>query len=138
MTATFANAPTSNRVTASPLLRGVLMVDGVATAGTGALLIGFAGLLDELLGISAGLLVAAGAFFLLYGAAVLSVGARKAPRRAAVIGVLVGNLAYVLDSVVTLEAGWFGPTTLGAVGIGALAAVVAGFAAVELYAYRRA
>ncbi|PRX46722.1 hypothetical protein B0I33_107300 [Prauserella shujinwangii] len=119
-------------------LRLALRLDGVATTLTGAALLPLAGVLDTPLGLPASLLLGTGAFFVVFGVAVLALATRRHPPRAAVRAVIAVNVLWVLDSAVTVAAGWFAPTALGTAVIVTLAVVVAAGAALQALASRRA
>jgi hypothetical protein len=105
------------------LLRFALKLDGVASAAVGALAIPF----GEELGLPT---VPFGVFLLAYGAGVFYLGTR--PNATWVKIVILGNLLWVVDSVLTAEMGWFGVTTLGTWLVLAQAVAVAGFAALQV------
>jgi hypothetical protein len=105
------------------LLRFALKLDGVASAGLGALAIPF--------GAELGLpTIPLGLFLLAYGAGVFFLGTR--PNTTLVKLVVLGNLLWVLDSVLTAELGWFGITALGTWLVLAQAVGVAGFAVLQV------
>ncbi len=114
------------------LLRLALRLDAVVTGLNGAAYLAAAPLLDDLLGLSPGLLRGAGAFLLVFAAAVWAVSIR--PRPWAVETVVVSNLAWAVGSVVT---DLFTPTTVGAVWLVLQALVVAAFAVLQLAGLRR-
>lgn len=114
------------------LLRAALTLDAGVTAANGAAYLALAGPLHDLLGLSEGLLRGAGAFLLVYAAAVALLAARPAPARGPVLAVVSGNVAWALGSVVAAGAGLGDPTTAGAVWMVLQALVVAGFAAIGL------
>ncbi|MGY1848291.1 MULTISPECIES: hypothetical protein [unclassified Blastococcus] len=129
--------PAPSPLGAGDLLRPALRIDAVVTAANGAAYLLAAPLLDGPLGLPAGLLRGAGVFLLGYAAAVWLVAARRRPSTAAVEAVVGGNLLWAALSVVAVVAGWWSPTTLGAVWLVLQAAVVAGFAALQLLGLRR-
>jgi hypothetical protein len=120
------------------LLRTALTLDAGVTAANGAAYLALAGPLHELLGLSEGLLRGAGAFLLVYAAAVALLAARSRPARPAVLAIVAVNAVWALDSVVAAGAGWGDPTTAGTVWMVLQALVVAGFAALQLAGLRRA
>jgi hypothetical protein len=117
------------------LLRLALRLDAVVTGLNGAAYLAAAPLLDDLLGLSPGLLRGAGAFLLVFAAAVWAVSIR--PRPWAVETVVVSNLAWAVGSVVTVVTDLFTPTTVGAVWLVLQALVVAAFAVLQLAGLRR-
>ncbi|HEX6342009.1 hypothetical protein [Umezawaea sp.] len=110
-------------------LRFALKLDGVASAGLGALALPFSGEL----GLPA---IPLGVFLLAYGAGVFLLGTR--PHRTLVKVVVLGNLLWVVGSVLTAELGWFGITALGTWLVLAQAAAVAGFAVLQVLGLKRA
>ena len=119
------------------LLRTALRLDAGVTALNGAAYLALAGPLHDLLGFSEGLLRGAGAFLLVYAAAVTVLAAAQRPARGAVLAVIAGNLVWAVDSVVAAGAGWGDPTTAGTVWLILQALVVAGFAALQLAGLKR-
>lgn len=119
------------------LLRPALRLDAVVTGLNGAAYLAAAPLLDDLLGLSGGLLRGAGAFLLVYALAVWLVGAGRRISAAAVEAVVVANVLWVIGSVLAAVSGLGSPTTAGAVWLVLQAVVVAGFAAVQFAGLRR-
>lgn len=112
------------------ILRPALVVDAVVSAANGVVYLVAAGPVGELFGLSPSLLRGIAPFLLVWAAAVALVARR--PRRGAVTAIIVGNVIWVVDSLVVAAAGWGDPTTAGTVWIVLQAAVVAGFAALQL------
>ena len=119
------------------LLRLVLRLDAVVTGLNGAAYLAAAPLLDDVLGLSGGLLRGVGAFLLVYAFAVWLVGARPRISGAAVEAVVVANVVWAIGSVVAVVTGFGSPTALGAGWLVLQAVVVAGFAALQLAGLRR-
>lgn len=119
------------------LLRMALRLDAVVTALNGAAYLAAAPLLDDLLGLSTGLLHGVGAFLLVYAGAVWLVGAGPRISAAAVEAVVGANVLWAIGSVVVVLTDTVTPTTIGAVWLVLQAAVVAGFAALQLVGLRR-
>jgi hypothetical protein len=119
------------------LLRLALRLDAVVTGANGAAYLVAAPLLDDVLGLSAGLLRGIGVFLLVYGAAVWLVGTGPRISGAAVEAVVVANVLWAIGSVVAVVTGAGSPTTVGAVWLVLQAVVVAGFAALQLAGLRR-
>jgi hypothetical protein len=119
------------------LLRLALRLDAVVSGLNGAAYLVAAPLLDDVLGLSGSLLRGVGVFLLVYGAAVWLIGARPRISGAAVEAVVVGNVLWAVGSVVAVATGFGSPTTVGAVWLVLQAAVVAGFAALQLAGLRR-
>src|SRR5215213_7839828 len=123
-------APTPTR--SDSLLRLALRLDAVVTGLNGAAYLTAARVLDDLLGLSGGLLRGVGAFLLLYAGAVWFVGARTRISAAAVEAVVVANVLWAIGTVLAVATGFGSPTTVGAVWLVLQAVVVAGFAALQL------
>ena len=119
------------------LLRLALRLDAVVTGANGAAYLAAAPLLDDLLGLSPGLLRGVGAFLLVYAAAVWFVATRVRPSTPAVEAVVVLNALWAVGSVVVVLTDRFTPTTAGAVWLVLQALVVAAFAALQLAGLRR-
>ena len=129
---------TITRSSAPPdLLRLALRLDAAVTGLNGAAYLLAAPLLDDLLGLSAGLLRGIGAFLLAYAGAVWLVGARPRPRTAAVRTVIALNALWAVGSVVAVLTDAGTPTTVGAVWIVLQAVVVAAFAGLQAAGLRR-
>ncbi|WP_116452181.1 hypothetical protein [Blastococcus litoris] len=127
-------APPSTR--SDSLLRTALRLDAVVTGANGLAYLAAAPLLDDLLGLPGALLRGAGAFLLAYAVAVWLVGAGPRISRAAVEAVVAANGLWAIGSVVAVVTGAGSPTTVGAVWLVLQAAVVAGFAALQITALR--
>ncbi|WP_330182345.1 hypothetical protein OHB26_00975 [Nocardia sp. NBC_01503] len=134
MTASTATRP--RLIAGMSPLRRAYEADGIVTLASGILIAALSGVLDTALGLSTELLLGVGAFFILYAAGVLVIATRREiPRRPAAF-VAGLNAVWAVDSVITLEAGWLEPTTLGIAGILFIAAFTAAMAAVQTYALR--
>lgn len=120
------------------LLRLVLKLDAVVTAGNGLAYLALAGVLEDLLGYPPAAQYGVGAFLLVYGLAVLWTATRPVVSRAAAFAYAVVNIAWVVLSLVVLATGALSPTGIGKVWIVLQAVVVGGFAAAQLYALRKA
>ncbi|MGE0297958.1 hypothetical protein [Pseudonocardia sp.] len=124
------NAPTATAP--RTLLHLALLTDAVVTGLNGLAYLALAGPLQDLLGLPTGPMRAAGAFLLVFTAAVAFLGTRPRPPRGAVLAVVALNVAWVVGSL-AVDA----ETVLGQVWVVAQAVVVAAFAAVQAYALRR-
>lgn len=125
-------------ITATPkLLREAVQVDGFATLPSGILLAAFAGVLAEPLGVPTGVLLAAGLFFVAWGAGLLVLGYRPVINRRATIAVGVVNMVCAVDGFVVDVAGIGELTTLGSVLLTALSVVVLAIGALQVYAATR-
>ena len=120
------------------LLRFALMFDGVATGANGVIYLAGAPLLDGWLGLPAEMLMAVGAFLIVYAALVLRLATRPAMPRVAVVAVIAANVLWAVDSLIALAADWFTPTTAGQVLIAVQAVLVAGLAALQYVGLRQA
>ncbi|MDT9686064.1 hypothetical protein RND61_28925 [Streptomyces sp. TRM76323] len=112
------------------MLRRFLALDAVVTGANGLAYVAAPGPLGRLFGVDATLLLALGAFLVVYAAAVAGVASRRRPSTAAVTAVVDANALWAVLSVVALVA-WLEPSTAGAVWIPAQAVTVAGFAALQ-------
>ena len=108
----------------SPFLRNALLIDAVASGGTGLLMIAGAGLLEGLLGLPAALLRGAGLVLVPYVAFVVWTGTREPISGAAVWAIIVANAAWAVASVFLLI-GSLTPTLLGTIFVIGQALVVA-------------
>jgi hypothetical protein len=127
MTTTVASTPT--------LLREAIKFDGFATLPSGVLVAALAGVLADPLGISTGVLIGAGLFFIVWGAGVLYLGTRSVINRRAAVAVGIVNVVCAVDGVAVAMITDL--TTLGTIALLALSFAVAGIGAVQLFAARR-
>ena len=124
-------------LTASPLLRFALRLDGVASMVAGiATCAGFASL-SGVLGAPASGVLALGAFMLAYGAAMSWLSTRARIDQRLVWIVAVGNLIWAIASVPLAGSDWIAPTTFGLALILGQAVAVAGFAALQYLGLRQ-
>jgi hypothetical protein len=133
---TTRTAPAAPSTRAGGTLRLVLRLDAVVTGANGAAYLLAAPLLDGPLGLSTGLLRGVGAFLLVYAGAVWLVAARPRISGAAVEAVIGANALWAAGSVVAAVVGIGSLTGLGAGWLVLQAAVVAGFAALQVAALR--
>ncbi|MFC4856596.1 hypothetical protein [Actinophytocola glycyrrhizae] len=119
------------------LLRQAVLLDGFATLPSGVLVTALAWVLAEPVGIPAGVLLGAGLFFVVWGAAVLYLGFRPVIDRRAAIAVGIVNLVCGVDGLLVVVAGIGDLTTLGTVLLTALSVAVLGIGAVQLFAATR-
>ncbi|MGW3179772.1 hypothetical protein ACWDD9_10950 [Kitasatospora sp. NPDC001119] len=117
-------------------VRGALTLDALVTGGNGLAYLAFSGSLGELLGAGRTTLVEVGLLLLGYALAVGALAARRQPPGPGVRAVIGVNLAWVVLSLVAMEA-WLEPTTAGFVWIPVQAAAVALFAVLQFTALRR-
>jgi hypothetical protein len=135
---TTAAIPRVTTLSGDALVRAALGIDAAVSGLNGAVYLGAADVLDGPLGLPAGLLRGIGAFFLVWTAALAYTATRPRINRSAVVAVIVLNLLWVADSIALVALDWYDPTTGGAIWVVLQALVVAGFAALQAYALRRA
>lgn len=112
-------------------LQRALLLDAVASAAVGALLLVDADLLAPSFGLPAGLLRSGGWLMVPWVAVLgLALAAGRIGRFTAWC-IVETNLAWVAASVVLLAGGWYAPTALGTAFVLAQAAVVAAFAGLQ-------
>jgi hypothetical protein len=117
-------------------LRLALIADAAVSGATGLLAFAGAGILDTLLGLPTEVLRYAGLSLIPYAAIVAYVGTLPDVSRAAVWAVVAYNALWSIDSVALLVSGYVAPTALGYAFVIFQAAVVAGFAALQVVALR--
>lgn len=135
MTSTAPRPHTLDLLGVDPL-RTALRLDAVVTGANGAAYLAAAPLLTDLLGVPSGVLRGLDAFLLAYAAGVWLVGARPAISAGATQVVVGANLLWAAGSVAAVLTGRFDLTPAGTVWVVLQAAVVAGFAALQLAALR--
>ena len=122
--------------TPSPLLRQALLADAVTSGACGLLmLLGAGGL--SFLGLPEALLRAAGAVLLPYAAVLGWLGTRDMVPRMAVWAVILGNVVWVVDSLLLLVTGWVEPTRAGTTFVILQAVAVGMYAELQLIGLRR-
>jgi hypothetical protein len=119
------------------LLRLVLKLDAVVTAGNGLAYLALAGVLHDLLGYPTSVQYGVGAFLLVYGLAVLWTATRPVVSRSAALAYAVINVLWVVLSLGVVATDALTATTLGKVWIVLQAIVVGAFAALQFFALRR-
>ena len=112
------------------MLRPALILDAAVTGVNGVAYLAAAGPLEDLLGLPASWLRAAGAVLLAF-AAVVALASRN-PTAGAVRAIVAVNVLWVAGSLVFALAGWGSPETAGTVWIVLQAIVVAGFAELQV------
>ena len=134
------NPTTSTTTTHSNVLtlRNVLLLDAALTGANGLAYVAGATVLDSLLGPSPAVIVGLGIFMLAYAATAAVLGTRRPVSRLAVGLIADGNIVWALGSVLVLVFGWLELTTAGTVWTLLQTALVAGFAALQMMALRRA
>lgn len=118
-------------------LRAVLAADAVSAGAMGVLLLFAPAVLLDLLGLPGWLRHGAGLALLPFAAFVGWVASRPVPPRAAVWTVVALNVAWAIESVVTVAGGFVTATPLGVAFVLVQAALVAAFAAVQVAALRQ-
>lgn len=118
-------------------LRIVLAADAVSAGAMGLMLLFGPAVLLDLLGLPEVLTRAAGIALLPFAALAAWTATRTTPPRAAVWTIVALNVAWAVESVVTVSGGFVSPTSVGVAFVLAQAVLVAAFAAVQLAALRR-
>ena len=118
-------------------LRLALRLDAAVTGANGAAYLLAAPLLHDLLGVPSGTLRGLGAFLLLFAGGVALVAARPVVSPVATEAVIGANALWAVGSVAVVLAGGFALTGVGTAWVLLQAAVVGGFAALQLAALRR-
>ena len=122
----------------STFLRRVLFADAATCVATGLLLMLGSGVLEQFLGLPAGLLRYAGVSLLPFAALLVYLAARENLSPPVVWAVIVLNALWTADSFLLLLTGWVAPTELGYAFVVAQALGVAVFAGLEYFGLRRA
>ncbi len=118
-------------------LRAVLAADAVSAGAMGVLLLVAPAAILDLLGLPGWLTRSAGLALLPFAAFVGWTASRPVPARAAVWSVVALNLAWAIESVVTVAGGFVTATPLGVAFVLVQAALVAAFATVQFAVLRR-
>lgn len=125
------------RVTISPFLRLVLLLDAAASGAMALLLIAGASLLAPLLAMPQALLVWAGVLLVPWTILLVVLSRKPALPRLVLYDVVAVNALWVAASFGILVAGLVSPNLLGAAFIIVQAVAVAGFAVLQLVGLRR-
>lgn len=125
------------RVTISPFLRMVLLLDAAASGVMALLLIAGATLLAPLLALPQALLVWAGVLLVPWTIMLVMLSRKDALPRLVLYDVVAVNALWVAASLGILVAGLVSPNLLGAAFIVVQAVAVAGFAVLQLAGLRR-
>jgi hypothetical protein len=120
------------------LLRLVLVADAAVTGANAVAYLAGAFVLDSLLGVPAGLLLALGAFLAVYAGLVLRLATRPSIPRSGVLAVIDANILWAAASLLVLALDAFTPDAAGQVWIAVQAVAVAGFAGLQWIALKRA
>lgn len=126
-----------NLLRVSPLLYFALVLDAVATAATGAVMLLFASELESLLHLPSTLMIAAAVFMLAYALVIAVLSRRESLPRWAVWTVIVGNAVWAVDCTALAFVGWLAPSALGVAFLLLQAVVVAGLAELQYFGLRR-
>jgi hypothetical protein len=123
---------------ASTFLRRVLLADAATCVASGLLLALGTGVLEQYLGLPAGMMRYAGLSLLPFAALLVYLATRESPPPALVWAVIVLNLLWTVDSFLLLLTGWAAPTELGYAFVVLQALGVAGLAGLEYLGLRKA
>lgn len=121
----------------SPLLRGALLADAVASGAMALMMSFFAAGLEGLMQIPARLLFNVGLILVPYAALVGYLGTRERLPIWIVWAVIGANLLWVLDSVLLATSDWIAPNGLGHAFIYGQALAVLAFAELQFVGLRR-
>ena len=121
----------------SPLLRAIMLTDGVFSGISGLSLALGARPLSALMGLPHELVLGAGLFLVPYAAFVAFLGTRDNLASALVWFVVVGNVLWALESVVLLVSGQASPTAFGIAVVIAQALAVAVIAETQAIGLKR-
>ncbi len=125
------------QITVSPLLRAALLLDGVVSASAGLLTLASLSQLAPEVGFGTTATAALGWFMLAYGALTGWLSSRPQLAVGIVWAIVIGNLLWVVDSVVLTFSGWIAPTTVGIVLLLGQAFAVALIAELQYLGLRR-
>ncbi|MBN9369499.1 MULTISPECIES: hypothetical protein [unclassified Hydrogenophaga] len=120
----------------TPQLRRVLALDAIAGAGTAVLHLAFAGSLAGWLGLSEGLITAAGWALLAYIALAAILARQVMPARGPLMVLIVGNVLWGVACLVLAWGGDSGVTALGQAYLTVLAVAVLALADLEFLGWR--
>lgn len=134
---TTSTVTTRSLFTALTDLRNALGLDAIVTGANGFAYLAAGSVLDDVLGVPAGVLRAIGVFLLAYAVAVWAIRTPRSISRTLTFGVVAANAGWAIASILTAVIGWHSPTLAGTIWIVAQAVVVAGFAELQLTGLRR-
>jgi hypothetical protein len=115
------------------MLKFALKLDGVASFALGLLTL----LIRPEIGMPVGWQIGLGSFCVVYGAGVFFLGTRATPDRRIVLLVIIGNVVWAADSILTAELAWFPLTGIGVALVLAQGLAVLGFAVLQFVGLRR-
>jgi len=121
----------------STFLRWVLFADATTCIATGLLMMLGTGLLEQYLGLPAGLSRYAGVSLAPFAAFLVYLAKRENLSPPAVWTAIVLNAFWTVASFIILLTGWVAPTELGYIFVIAQALGVAGFAGLEYFGLRK-
>ena len=121
----------------STVIRRALLIDATASGAMGFLLAAGATQLEPVLGLPIALLRGVGVFLIPFAAFLVWLAPRALESRGLVWTIVVGNVLWVLASVLVLESRRVVPTALGTAFVVAQALAVAAFAYLEYRAVVR-
>lgn len=121
----------------STVIRRALLIDATASGAMGFLLAAGATQLEPVLGLPIALLRGVGVFLIPFAAFLVWLAPRALESRGLVWTIVVGNVLWVLASVLVLESRRVVPTALGTAFVVAQALAVAAFAYLEYRAVAR-
>ncbi len=104
---------TPSRRFSFPALREILLADTAILVTTGLVYLGASGWLGSTLELPSALLAGSGAFFLAFGAGMLTLGTRRSIPSVGVYGAIGVNVAWAVAGVVVLLSGLIDPNALG-------------------------
>ncbi len=119
-------------------LKRILLIDAVVTAAMGLGLLAAADSLARLFGLQAALLQGAGAVLVPFAALLAWAASQRAPSRRLVLTLIIGNVLWVIDSVLLLFTPWISPNSLGLAFVLGQAFAVAVLASGQFVGARRA
>lgn len=121
----------------STFLRRALAADAIASGATGVLLAAGGDVLANLTGLESAWTRPLGLFFIGYAAIVAWLSSRATLPKAAVWTVIAANLAWAVESLLSLATGFITPTALGVAFVIVQALAVATFAQLQFVGLRR-
>ena len=116
------------------MLKFALKLDGVASFALGLLTL----LIRPEVGMPVGWQIGLGSFCVVYGVGVFFLGTRATPDRRIVLLVIIGNLVWAADSILTAELNWFPLTGTGVALVLAQGLAVLGFAVLQFIGLKSA
>jgi hypothetical protein len=116
------------------MLKFALKLDGVASFALGLLTL----LIRPEFGMPVGWQIGLGSFCVVYGVGVFFLGTRPTPDRRIVLMVIIGNLVWAADSILTAVLDWFPLTGIGVALVLAQGLAVLGFAVLQFIGLRSA